>query len=310
MRWLAKAALQNTISVLPRGVEVNGVLQRYGTRSVVMTPQRVVAKLARVGGRHLDHQRRFGPRPLPETDVVEVGTGFAPLLPVGLYLAGARAVHTFDIVRLANMARTCDMLGHVVAAADSGALERECPWVLAERLDRVRAIAADPPLELDPLLARMGISYHVGDASRSGLPAGSAGLFVTNNVFEHIPADGIRALLREAHRTGAPDALISHHIDLRDHYAKFDRKVGVYNSLRFSSRQWRYLNSRLEPQNRLRRPDFLRLVDECGFDLVAEDSHNGNDAHFAAVRPAPEFRRYDEADLRIVDMWIAARRRG
>ena len=310
MRWLAKAALQNTISVLPRGVEANGLLQRYGTRSVVMTPQRVVTKLARVGGRHVDHQRRFGARAMPETEVVEIGTGFAPLLPVGLYLAGAKAVHTFDIARLANTARTCDMLGHVVAAANSGALERECPWVLPERLDRVRAIAADPPLELDPLLAEMRISYHVGDASQSGLPAASADLFVTNNVFEHIPADGIRALLREAHRTGTPEALISHHIDLRDHYAKFDRKVGVYNSLRFSSRQWRYLNSRLEPQNRLRRPDFLRLVDECGFDLVAEDSHNGNDAHFARITPAPEFGRYDEADLRIVDMWIAAKRRG
>jgi hypothetical protein len=228
---------------------------------------------------------------------------------VGLHLAGARAVHTFDIVRLANTARTCDMLSQLVATADSGALERECPWVLPERLDRVRAIAADPPLDLDDLLAEMGITYHVGDASRSSLASESAGLFVTNNVFEHVPADGIRALLREAHRTGTPGALISHHIDLRDHYAKFDRKVGVYNSLRFSSRQWRYLNSRLEPQNRLRRPDFLRLVDECGFDLVWEDSHDGNDAHFAAIRPAPEFRRYDEADLRIVDMWTAARRR-
>ncbi len=309
MRWLAKAALQNTISVLPKGVEVNGLLQRYGTRSVVMSPERVVGKLARVGGRHLDHHRRFGARPLAETEAVEIGTGFAPLLPVGLHLAGAKAVHTFDIARLTNTARTCDMLAQVVAAADSGALARECPWVLPERLDRVRAIAADPPLDLDALLAGMGISYHVGDASRSGLADGRIGLFVTNNVFEHIPAEGIRALLREARRTGEPGALISHHIDLRDHYAKFDRRVGVYNSLRFSSRQWRYLNSRMEPQNRLRRPDYLCLVDECGFDLLAEDSHNGADAHFAAVRPAPEFRRYDEADLRIVDMWIAARRR-
>jgi SAM-dependent methyltransferase len=309
VRWLAKAALQNTISVLPKGVEANGLLQRYGTRSVVMTPERVVSKLARVGGRHVDHQRRFGARPLAETEVVEIGTGFAPLLPVGLHLAGARAVHTFDIVRLTNTARTVDMLTHLIAAADSGALARECPWVLPERLDRARALAADPPLDLDALLAEMGISYHVGDASRSGLAEESAGLFVTNNVFEHVPADGIRALLREAHRTGAPGALISHHVDLRDHYAKFDRKVGVYNSLRFSSRRWRYLNSRMEPQNRLRRPDYLDIVAECGFDVVAEHSYNGADAHFAAVRPAPEFRRYDEADLRIVDMWVAARRR-
>jgi hypothetical protein len=310
VRWLAKAAVQNTISVLPGSVAVNGVLQRYGTGSIVMTPERIVAKLARVGGRHVDHHRRFGARPLPETTVVEVGTGFAPTLPVGLYLAGAQAVHTFDIAMLTNTARTRAVQENVVAAAGTGALERECPWVLPERLAHVRELGADPPPGLDALLAAMHITYHVGDATRSGLPAGTAGLFVTNNVFEHVPEEVIRALLAEAHRTGAPEALISHHIDLRDHYAKFDRRVGVYNSLRFSSRQWRYLNSRMEPQNRLRHSDFLRLIGEAGFDVLADDSRSGSDAHFAAVRPAAEFRRYGEADLRVIDMWVAARRRG
>jgi hypothetical protein len=309
VRWLAKAALQNTISVLPRSVELNGVLQRYGTGSVVMTPERVVSKLARVGGRHIEHHRRFGAGPLAETTVVEIGTGFAPLLPVGLYLAGAAAVHTFDIVRLTNTARAADLLDQVAAAADSGALERECAWVQPQRLAHVRELAADPPLDLEALLGAMGITYHVGDATRSGLAAGSVGLFVTNNVFEHVPAEAIRALLGEAHRTGSAAALLSHHIDLRDHYAKFDRSVGVYNSLRFSSRQWRYLNSRMEPQNRLRHSDYLRLIDAAGFELLLDDSRTGSDAHFAAVRPAAEFRRYGEDDLRVIDMWVAARRR-
>ena len=308
MRWLAKSALQNAISVLPGSVAVNGLLQRYGTGSVVMTPERVVARLVRVGGRHVEHQRRFGEQPLEETTVVEVGTGFVPLLPVGLYLAGAAAVHTYDIARLANTARTADLLRQIVAAADSGALERECPWTLPDRLERLREIAADPPIGLDPLLATMGITYHVGDATRSGLAARSAQLFVTNNVFEHVPAEVISASA-EAHRTGVPGALLSHHIDLRDHYAKFDRTVSVYNSLRFSSRQWRLLNSRMEPQNRLRHSDYLRLVDEAGFDLLLDDSRTGPDAAFAAVRLAPEFRRYADDDLRVIDMWVAARRR-
>jgi hypothetical protein len=309
VRWLAKAALQNTISVLPRSVELNAVLQRYGTGSIVMTPERVVSKLARVGGRHVEHHRRFGAGPLSSTTVVEIGTGFAPLLPVGLYLAGAAAVHTFDIVRLTNAARTADLLAQVAAAADAGALERECTWVQPKRLAHVRELAESRALDLDVLLAAMGITYHVGDATRSGLDPGSAGLFVTNNVFEHVPADAIRALLREAHRTGSAAALISHHIDLRDHYAKFDRRLGVYNSLRFSSRQWRYLNSRMEPQNRLRHTDYLRLIDEAGFELLLDESRAGSDAHFAAVRPAAEFRRYAEDDLRVIDMWVAARRR-
>jgi hypothetical protein len=308
VRWLAKSVLQNAISVLPGSVAVNGVLQRYGTGSVVMTPERVVSRLVRVGGRHVDHQRRFGTRPLDQTTVVEVGTGFVPLLPVGLYLAGAAGVHTYDIVRLSNAARTADLLRQIVTAADSGALERECPWTLPDRLARVREIAADPPADLDALLATMHVSYHVGDATRSGLAAGTAHLFVTNNVFEHIPADVIRALLAEAHRTGAPGALLSHHIDLRDHYAKFDRKVGVYNSLRFTSRQWRYLNSRMEPQNRLRHSDYLQMVDEAGFELLLDDSRAGPDAAFAAVRPAAEFHRYADDDLRVIDMWVAARR--
>jgi hypothetical protein len=309
VRWLAKSALQNAISVLPGSVAVNGVLQRYGTGSVVMTPERVVARLARVGGRHVEHQRRFGEQPLERTTVVEVGTGFVPLLPVGLHLAGVAAVHTYDIARLANTARTVDLLRQIVAAADSGALERECPWTLPDRLERLREIAADPPAGLDPLLATMGITYHVGDATRSGLDARSAHLFVTNNVFEHVPAGVIGALLAEAHRTGVPGALVSHHIDLRDHYAKFDRKVSVYNSLRFTSRQWRLLNSRMEPQNRLRHSDYLRLVDEAGFELLLDDSRTGPDAAFAAVRPAPEFHHYADDDLRVIDMWVAARRR-
>jgi len=234
------------------------------------------------GARHAEHQRRFGEQPLERSTVVEVGTGFVPLLPVGLFLAGAAAVHTYDVARLSNTARTLDLLHQIVASADSGALERECPWTLPDRLARLREIAADPPPGLDPLLAAMSITYHVGDATRSGLDARSVELFVTNNVFEHVPAGVISALLAEAHRTGVPGALLSHHIDLRDHYAKFDRTVSVYNSLRFSSRQWRLLNSRMEPQNRLRHSDYLRLVAEAGFDLLLDDSRTGPDAAFAA----------------------------
>jgi hypothetical protein len=155
----------------------------------------------------------------------------------------------------------------------------------------------------------MGIAYVIGDAAASGLAEGAADLFVTNNVFEHIPAAVIRDLLREAHRTGAPGAIASHHVDLRDHYARFDRAAGVYNSLRFTSRQWRVLDNRMEPQNRLRHSDYLRLLDDAGFEVVADDSHAGPARDFDRVRPAPEFRRYPEDDLRIVDMWVAARRR-
>ena len=310
MRWVAKSAVQNTISLLPRGRELNGLLQRHVTRSVVLTPEKVVSKLARVGGRHLHHHAQFAGQPIDETRVVEVGTGFVPLLPVGLCLAGAAAVHTFDIVELASRGQTAALLRHLVAAADEGLLGRACPWVRPRRLTRLRELAANPPgSSLDELLAEMHITYTVGGATASGLEPGSADFFVTNNVLEHVPRQEIRALLAEAHRVGSRGAVVSHHIDLRDHYARIDPKIGVYNSLRFTSRQWRILNSRLEPQNRLRHSDYLVLVDEGGFDLRVDDAQDGSDREFFAVLPAPEFRRYGDDDLRVVDIWLAARRR-
>jgi hypothetical protein len=312
MRWLAKAAVQNTAAVVPGGRRFNRVLQRYGTGSVVMTPAKVVEKLSRVCARHVDHHARFGARPLGDATVVEVGTGFAPLLPVGLFLAGSGPVHTLDIVELADARATHELLGHVVTAAERGTLAPACPWVLPERLARVRELAAAPaPVEVRALLHEMGIVYAVGDAARSGLVPGTVDLFVTNNVFEHVPPPVIADLLGEAHRTGAAGAIASHHIDLRDHYARFDRGVGVYNSLRFTANQWRVLDNRMEPQNRLRHSDYLRLIDEAGFDVVADDSHAGPERDFARVRGriAPDFSGYAEPDLRIVDMWVAARRR-
>ena len=310
MRWLAKAAVQNTIAAVPGGGRVNGLLQRYGTGSVVMTPEKVVGKLARVGGRVVDYQARFGARPLAESTLVEVGTGFAPLLPVGLFLAGSGPVVTLDIVELARPAHMAGLLHHLLAGADDGSLERECPWVLPDRLARLRPLAAGAGARgVRDVLGDMGITYRVGDAAASGMAAGSADLFVTNNVFEHVPEAVIAGILRESHRTGAPGAIVTHHIDLRDHYARFDRRVGVYNSLRFTARQWRLLDNRMEPQNRLRHSDYLRLVEDAGFDVVADESRPGPARDFDRVRPAPEFRRYVEDDLRIVDMWVVGRRR-
>jgi hypothetical protein len=43
--------------------------------------------------------------------------------------------------------------------------------------------------------------------------------------------------------------------------------------------------------------------------LLLDDCRSASDAHFAAVRPAAEFRRYGEDDLRVIDMWVAVLRR-
>lgn len=306
MRWVAKAIVQNTLAALPRGVAVNAVLQRHGTRSTVLTPDRVVEKLSRVVPMHLRHLEEHSPRQLGETRVLEVGTGFTPIVPLGLYLAGVRSVHTVDIVELTTVRSVEELLRCLESASRTGLLRRLCPWVDEAREAEMRA-ARSGSADLTQLLQRFGVTYEVGTALHVSLGEGAVDLAVSNNVFEHVPPGVIGGILRESARVGSSDVVVSHHIDLRDHYAKFDRRIDVFHNLRFSERQWRLLNSRLEPQNRLRYPDYLTVFADAGFQIVSEDLRQGNEELLRKTRLAPEFRRYSTDDLRVIDMWVAAR---
>jgi hypothetical protein len=306
MRWVAKAMVQNTLSVLPKGVAMNAFLQRHGTRSTVLTPERVVEKMGRVVGTHLRHLDEHASRGRADTAVLEIGTGFTPLVPLGFYLAGVRAVHTVDIVELTTVDSVGDLLGCLRSASGTGLLRRLCPWVDPDR-EAEMCRSAGSTAGLTELLSRFRITYEVGTALNVSLEDASVDMVISNNVFEHVPPPVIAGILRESRRVGGPDVVASHHIDLRDHYAKFDRRITVFNMLRFSSRQWRVLNSRLEPQSRLRYPDFLAIFAEAGWQIVSEDLRSGTEELFHRTRPAPEFRRYSADQLRVIDMWIAAK---
>lgn len=308
MRWLAKSAVQNLLSVVPGGVRMNALLQRYGTRSVVMTPERVAARMGRVVTPHVANHEAHAATPMAETVVFEVGTGFTPLVPVGLHLAGASSVVTYDIVELTTHRSLTDLLAAVTAAEDRGLLGQSCPWIVPARMERLRELAQHPPATLRGLLAELGVTYRIGDASATGMEPASVDYFVTNNVFEHIPRAAIGDLLRESVRLGRNGAVLSHHIDLRDHYAKFDRGLDVFHSLRYSDRQWRFLNSRLEPQNRLRHSDYVELFTDAGLEILADEVTRGPADALARTPIAAPFRRYPADDLRIVDMWVVARK--
>lgn len=75
------------------------------------------------------------------------------------------------------------------------------------------------------LLARFGTTYEVGTALDVSLEDASVDMVISNNVFEHVPPPVIAEILQESRRVGGADVVVSHHIDLRDHYAKFDRRI-------------------------------------------------------------------------------------
>lgn len=173
---------------------------------------------------------------------------------------------------------------------------------LEDTLQRpLRRISADGLRTLDDLTARFGISYLAPrDARETGLVPGSFDLVSSSDTLEHVPRDQLIPILRECGRLLSPIGVMSHLVDMMDHYRYVDPSLTVYNFLRYSSRQWRLLNSPIEPQNRLRLPDYRAVVGKAQLGIIDEEVRpptEGDLEKLARMKVADEFADYAIEDL-------------
>jgi hypothetical protein len=256
---------------------------------------------------HLARFREVRGSDRPPRAVLELGTGWYPIVPIGLALAGAPEVTTLDVSSLVDADRIQRTLELYTAWLDSGRLSTALPGVDPARAEKALAATRKArTATAGDLLARVGVRAVVGDAHATGLPDDAIELFVSNNTLEHIPPAVLATIMAELRRVAAPGAVMDHFIDISDHYAHFDHSITEFNYLRYPSRAWRLFNNRLQYQNRLREPDYRRLVEEAGFTVVAEDAQRGAPEELAAITLAPQFRRYARDELLILRTWVTA----
>jgi Methyltransferase domain len=304
--WLLKATVQGAISPLPGCDRLNYLLQKHVTGNVVLTEEGFEGKLAQCRRHILSCQASGGGDRLPSL-ALELGTGWYPIVPVGLVLAGVERVVTIDVSPLLDLERTQTVLELYAAQLQSGRLRSLLPEIDSERAEAVIAAAADDTArDAGELLERLGVRVLVGDARASGLPGGSVDLFVSNNTLEHIPPEVLRELMAEFRRLAAAGAVMDHFVDMSDHYAHFDRSITEFNYLRYSERAWRVFNNRLQYQNRLRLSDYRHIVEAAGFAPIAEEGERGAPEDLGRVRLAPRFRHYAFEDLLVLRTWITA----
>ncbi|MGN6167663.1 MAG: class I SAM-dependent methyltransferase [Solirubrobacteraceae bacterium] len=304
--WLLKAGVQGAISLLPGRHRLNALLQQHVTGSLTLTEDVFETKVAHCS-HHLARLRDVRGWEGPPGAVLELGTGWYPIVPIGLALAGADEVTTLDVSPLADADRTRQTLELYAAWLESGRLATALPGIDAARAEKALSAArtASAASAID-LLARVGVRAMVGDARATRLPDGAIELIVSNNTFEHIPAAVLQAIMAELRRVAAPPAVMDHFVDISDHYAHFDRSISEFNYLRYSPRVWRVFNNRLQFQSRLRAPDYRRLVENAGFTMVAEEAERGAPEELAAITLAPHFHHYAREDLLVLRTWITA----
>jgi SAM-dependent methyltransferase len=269
--WRMKAAIQAAFSRVPHGARLNLLLQR-ATGGLPLSDAKVQVSLE-LCVHHRTMLELYGATPIDSAEFFEFGAGWDMHVPLLLSGLGVGSQTVIDIRRLISPQLTVQM---------------------AERLHFIDPPPErwNPPLttprEVDDLLAANRIRYLAPlDARATGFPDASKDYITSTNTLEHIPPDDIAAILSECHRILRPDGLLSFQIDYRDHYSYFDPSITVYHFLQFPERSWRWINSSLHYQNRLRHRDHLALIERAGLEVVHEQLEPGTEADLDVLEQMP-----------------------
>jgi len=299
---MLKAFVQGALAALPARAHFNYIAQRYLTRSLE-TGKKAIQRRLVWAGKHLASFQTYTERDVP-THVLELGTGWFPTVPIALWLSGVDHITTIDIVDLKRVDYFRAVLP-VFLSYTHEELVSLLPRLQVDRFTHLRDLAVHPErLNMDETLAAFGIRPLIADAVATQFESASFDLIVSNTTFEHIPRATLAAILREFARLLSADGIMSHLIDISDHYSHFDKSITPYNYLRYDESLWRWFNNAALYQNRLRVSDYRVLHTDAGFTALEQtDTTDHADALLTIVLAHP-FLQYTHADLIPTRTWI------
>lgn len=304
--WLIKSAIHHVIAFLPASRKCNEWFQVRVTKSLELGPGAFEAKIKDTR-RFLEDFLECRPECANGFTALELGTGWYPAVPIGLYLCGAREIWSFDVEPLLRRERLKLLLNFFREFDAKGALRRWLPQIKPERMEILVSALKDIEGETaESLLARFNIHTLVRDARNTALKPRTIDFFFSNAVLEYVPADVQTGLLAEYRRLAAPGAVLIQYVNLKDQYWNFDRSITPFNNLKYSTAVWRWLDSPLIPQTRLRISDYRALLTKGGFEIVKEVNTSGLVSDLENVSVAPEFQKYSKEDLLVTDTWQVA----
>lgn len=300
MRWVVKAAIQNSLAYVPKGREINHLLQRKLTGSLPGDDEYFRLK-ARKAGWHFGALERHVTRANGRVRLFEFGAGWDLVGPLIYYALGVDEQVVIDLaVNLKLDLVECSIRQYAL-------LRSELETALGRPLRSLGDAVVRSTQELDD---RFGIRYIAPcDASDTGLPSDSVDFVSSTGVLQHVPEQQLRPILEECRRLLRPSGVLSCHIDMQDGFAEFDHTLSQYNFLKFSDRTWALVNSPFYYQNRLRARDYVALVKGAGFDVVEREDHWPSAEQVAQLRKlrlASRLRTYSIEEVAVIQMSVVA----
>lgn len=288
-KWILKAVVQKGISLMPNSHRLNFLFQKYVTRGVFLTDAYTEDKLIHF----LEHRAFVRPQ---GAKLLELGTGWYPLIPLFYFLEGAESVVSIDLHPLASAEGIRTTARQLIAWNKAGRLKDLSVndpgrWNKLEQL----SLSPDPHQQLES----MNIRLLLADARHTSFPAESFTGIVSNNTLEHVFPEALESIFIEFNRLLPAGGRMSHFIDMSDHFAHLDTNISIYHFLRFSSAQWKMIDNDVQPQNRLRIPQYRHIFKKSGFRLVKESLRPGNVEVVRKMKVHPDWNLFSTEELAV-----------
>jgi SAM-dependent methyltransferase len=236
--------------------------------------------------------------------IVEVGTGWIPLLPIIYRLYGADRIITVDQERLMDSVQIQDAVKFV--HENIGNLVDQ----LHVRPPRDFECIPAPDLSPSDFLTRASIDYKA-PFDFLGLPADTADVIVSRDVLEHIPEATLVKIANHSYEVLRPGGVICHTIDMSDHWEHGDKSISKVNFLQYDGVWWKLAGKNPQNhQNRLRRYEYLEIFRQAGFEIIEADGlpDPASSKNLTHMRLCDRYRSTPLEELAILSTTIVAQR--
>jgi SAM-dependent methyltransferase len=225
--------------------------------------------------------------------IVEVGSGWQPLVPILLSIAGAH-VYMTDLFRLLRI-DTFNAALHAIRE-DQELISKTLP-VSPDVIDHVTRDCSN----LTERLEELRLEYLAPcDCRNLPLDSQSVDFVISRNVLEHIPPPIIEGIFLESRRVLKEDGRMWHLVDHSDHWSDRDQRISTVNFLQYP--EWLFKLTCLNPQNyqnRLRHPEYVAMATSTGF-VVEREQRKVDSSGLRALEHiplTPRFKQFSPEDL-------------
>ena len=266
MNWRWKALIQRIVATMPMSNAIYYALQR--TAGSLKPGRLSPLDSFKAGVSMVDWIKRGGQEAVGKS-FLEVGTGRTVNLPTALWLCGAGRVVTVDLHPYLSEALVAESNQFVRQHRDE-IRQLFGSWAqtpqFRERFDQLMNFSGG----LDLTLKMMNVEYRSpADAASLAFDDGSFDFHISHAVFEHIPAEDILNILKEARRVLVSGGLLIHIIDPSDHFAHDDKSITAINFLQFEASEWEALSgNQFTYHNRMRAVEYLELFARAGVHVL------------------------------------------